>query len=341
MSEAPRPIIIKRPKKVAAGHHGGAWKVAYADFVTAMMAFFLVMWLVGTLPEEQLSGIAEYFKNPSIVSGTSRLPPPNAMGPGGAGTNAIKISQAMTAPESSGDGEKSEHSIDSESEDAEELQKRLENAEREQLESLKEDLEAAIKNSQALAPFKDQLLLDITSEGLRIQIVDEQNRPMFDLGSAALKDYTSKILSELATHINRVPNRISISGHTDTTPYSGARDYSNWELSADRANAARRALIAGGMEVDKAARVVGLSSIVLYDKANPTNPINRRISIVVMNKRTDEAMTDPQGAAHEGTDADADADAGANANANAEDPMIDLPAVVVPIYAIGKSDAAR
>jgi chemotaxis protein MotB len=294
MADALRPIIIKRPRKVEAGHHGGAWKVAYADFVTALMAFFLVMWLVGTLPEEQLSGIAEYFQNPSILNGTSRAPPPNAMGQGGAGSNAIKISQAMTAPESSGEGEESDHSKPPESENAKELQERLEEMERKQLESLKRELEAAIQKSQALAPFKDQLLLDITSEGLRIQIVDEQNRPMFDLGSAKLKNYTSRILRDLAVHINHVPNRISISGHTDTTPYIGAPDYSNWELSTDRANSARRELIAGGLNANKAARVVGLASTVLYDKSIPTNPINRRISIVVMNKRTDDAVTDPQ-----------------------------------------------
>jgi chemotaxis protein MotB len=295
MPESPRPIIIiKRRRGGGNAHHGGAWKVAYADFVTAMMAFFLVMWLVSTLPEEQLSGIAEYFKNPSIVSGTSRLPPPNAMGAGGAGTNAIKISQAMTAPEPAGDGEQMQRGDAIDDEENDQAEQRREIAERRQLESLKEDLEAAIQMSQALAPFKDQLLLDITSEGLRIQVVDELNRPMFDLGSAALKDYTAQILNELSKHIERVPNRIAISGHTDTTPYGRSGEYSNWELSADRANAARRALVAGGLEEGQIARVVGLSSTVLFDKSLPTNPINRRISIVVMNKRTEEALTLPQ-----------------------------------------------
>lgn len=295
MPESPRPIIvIKRRRASGAGHHGGAWKVAYADFVTAMMAFFLVMWLVSTLPEEQLSGIANYFKNPSIVSGTSRLPPPNAMGPGGAGTNAIKISRAMTAPEPAGDGEQMQLGEGKADKDKEALEQKREAAEHRQLESLKLDLEAAIEMSQALAPFKDQLLLDITSEGLRIQIVDELNRPMFDLGSAALKDYTAQILHELSVHIERVPNRIAISGHTDTTPYGRSREYSNWELSADRANAARRALVAGGLGEDRVARVVGLSSTVLFDKTLPTNPINRRISIVVMNKRTEDALARPQ-----------------------------------------------
>ncbi|MDF2817214.1 MAG: flagellar motor protein MotB [Stenotrophomonas rhizophila] len=145
------------------------------------------------------------------------------------------------------------------------------------------------KTSQALEPFKDQLLLDLTPEGLRIQIVDKQNRPMFDMGSAALKTYTRDILRELSQFINHVPNRISITGHTDITAYNAAHGYSNWELSADRANAARRALLDGGMADDKVTRVVGLSSSVLFDKTQPDNPINRRISIVVMTKAAEAA----------------------------------------------------
>jgi chemotaxis protein MotB len=157
-------------------------------------------------------------------------------------------------------------------------------AEKRQLESLMEDLREAIDKSQALEPFKDQLLLDITPEGLRIQIVDKQNRPMFDLGGTRVKDYTAQILREIASYLNTVPNRVSLSGHTDAKAYVGARGYSNWDLSADRANAARRALQEGGLEPQKIARVVGLASSVLFDRANPHNPINRRISIIVMTK---------------------------------------------------------
>jgi chemotaxis protein MotB len=151
------------------------------------------------------------------------------------------------------------------------------------------ELQEAISKSQALEPFKDQLLLDLTPEGLRIQIVDKQNRPMFDLGSATLKPYTQQILHELANYLNHVPNRISLTGHTDITAYSAARGYGNWELSADRANAARRALVDGGLEDSKITRVVGLSSSVLFDKADPQNPINRRISIVVMTQAAEAA----------------------------------------------------
>ena len=163
-------------------------------------------------------------------------------------------------------------------------------AEHKKLESLLEELRQAIDKSQALKPFKDQLLLDITPEGLRIQIVDKQNRPMFDLGSAQLKDYTDRpSCKTLAGYLNTVPNRISLTGHTDIRPYPGGVNYTNWELSADRANAARRALESGGLTPSKIARVVGLSSSVLFDKDDPQNPINRRISIIVMTKEAEDA----------------------------------------------------
>ena len=296
---AARPIIIKRRKVVAGGHHGGAWKVAYADFVTAMMAFFLVMWLLASTTPEQRAAIFEYFKNPSMQEGASPKSAPGQNGPGGSSKSAITLGGAMEAPRSSPDmqpmlGKPLEDINDSRREETpeeERARKLAEAQERRQLDSLQKELRAAIDKSQALAPFKDQLLLDITPEGLRIQIVDTRNRPMFDLGSTLLKDYTTKILRELGPYLNSVPNRVSISGHTDTTPYAGGsrNGYSNWELSADRGNAARRALVAGGLAEDKVARVVGVSSAILFDKKDPRNPVNRRISIIVMTKKAEKA----------------------------------------------------
>ena len=159
--------------------------------------------------------------------------------------------------------------------------------ERKQLDALMQDLKEAIAKSQALQPFKDQLLLDITPEGLRIQIVDQQNRPMFDSGSAHLKPYTQDILTEVARYLNTVPNRLSLTGHTDAAPYAGGSGRTNWDLSSERANAARRALEAAGLSTDKTARVVGLSSSVLFDKGDPRDPINRRISIIVMTRQAE------------------------------------------------------
>lgn len=282
--EKKRPIIIvKRKRSGGHGHHGGAWKVAYADFVTAMMAFFLVMWLVTSVSKEQRAAIFDYFKNPSMEPGHSVKAAPGQQGPGGASTSPIDLGGGLDAPRAL---ERNAEGLGEPVPDIshEEARRIADEGERRQLESLMEELREAIEKSQALEPFKDQLLLDITPEGLRIQIVDKQNRPMFDLGATRLKDYTSRILRELASYLNTVPNRISLSGHTDAKPYSGVRGYTNWDLSADRANAARRALEDGGLETHKVARIVGLASSVLFDKESPHNPINRRISILVMTK---------------------------------------------------------
>ncbi|MBT2117407.1 flagellar motor protein MotB [Dyella sp. LX-66] len=279
------PIVVRRVKRRGhGGHHGGAWKVAYADFVTAMMAFFLVMWLIGAGTREQRAAISEYFKNPSMTQGTATMAPPGQTGPGGASTSMIKLGGAKDLARAPGGKAQGGAAA---SIDPKEIEREARRQERARLEDLMQQLQAAIQNSQALAPFKDQLLLDITPEGLRIQIVDKQNRPMFDMGSAQLRPYTTTILEELAGFIDRVPNRISLSGHTDDAPYNSDHRYSNWELSADRANAARRALLAGGLTEDKIARVVGLAASVPFDRSNPADPVNRRISIIVMNKQAE------------------------------------------------------
>jgi len=291
-----QPIIIKKVKKGGHAVHGGAWKIAYADFVTAMMAFFMVMWLIASVSKEERAAIFDYFKNPSMEQGKSPRASMGQMGPGGASTSVINLRGALDARKSAtalstglGTPRDTPTTVDKAAPDVDTAKKIAAEADRKKLESLMAQLREAIDHSQALRPFKDQLLLDITPEGLRIQIVDAQNRPMFDLGSAKLKDYTASILHELAPYLDSVPNRISLSGHTDTTAYTTVAGYTNWELSADRANAARRALEGGGMAADKVSRVVGLSSSVLFDKENSRNPINRRISIIVMTKEADES----------------------------------------------------
>lgn len=290
--DTPPIIVIRRVKRQGHGHHGGAWKVAYADFVTAMMAFFLVMWLIGVGTREQRAAISEYFKNPSMTPGNATMAPPGRNGPGGASNSMIKMGGAMDMPHGPGHDRQGAAAA---STDPKEMEKEARKQERARLEELMQQLQAAIEKSQALAPFKDQLLLDITSEGLRIQIVDKQNRPMFDLGSAQLRPYTTTILQELSVFINRVPNRISLSGHTDDAAYTSDHHYSNWELSADRANAARRALLSGGLAEDKIARVVGLAASVPFDRANPGDPVNRRISIIVMNRQAEASSLSQEG----------------------------------------------
>jgi chemotaxis protein MotB len=290
-----RPIIIRRKKVVAGGHHGGAWKVAYADFVTAMMAFFLVMWLVASANDQQKSAIFDYFNNPSMTRGAAPMPAPGQDGPGGASTSPIDLRGGLTASApafvpDSGSGTPKSPEDPNKTLTPRAAADQIE--EKRRFEQIRQELQKAIDNNAALQRFKNQLLIDITTEGLRIQIVDAQNRPMFDLSGTTMKPYARDLLLEVGKSLTVAPNRISISGHTDDTPYVGGDRvrYTNWELSADRANAARRVLAEGGVPPDKVARVVGMSSYAMLDAANPGNPINRRISIIVLNKATEESL---------------------------------------------------
>ena len=288
-----RPIVIKRIKKVAGGHHGGAWKIAYADFVTAMMAFFLLMWLLGSTASGDLKGIADFFQNPLKIAST-----------GGSGTGDSssvlkgggKDLTRRSGQVKSGDIDSKSKTVNLKETNAEQARKEFEEREKALLGELKESIEKLIESNPALKQFKSQLLIDITSEGLRIQIVDEQNRPMFDTSSAELKPHTRVILREIGKALNAVHNKLSLSGHTDAAQYGGGdKGFSNWELSANRANSSRRELIAGGMDEHKVLRVVGLASTVLFDKNDPLSSINRRISIVVLNKRAEESLLQEDG----------------------------------------------
>ncbi len=309
MSEDVRPIVIKRIKKVAGAHHGGAWKIAYADFVTAMMAFFLLMWLLGSTASGDLQGIADYFQNPLKIAsqGGSGTGDSSSVLKGGGKDLTRTAGQVKN-----GDIDAKSKTINLKETNAEHARKLFEEREALMLGQLKENIEKLIESNPALRQFKSQLLIDITSEGLRIQIVDERNRPMFDTSSSELKDYTRTILHEIGKALNAVPNKLSLSGHTDAAQFSGgAKGFSNWELSANRANASRRELIAGGMDEHKVLRVVGLSSTVLFDKNDPLSSINRRISIIVLNRRAEEALLQEDGKADavevggQGIDADA------------------------------------
>lgn len=281
--EGLRPIIVKRINKGGGGHHGGAWKIAYADFVTAMMAFFLLMWLLGSTTKGDLNGIAEYFQTPLKVG---------LMGGTGSGdSSSILAGGGKDLTKKEGQVKKGSDPPKKEKYDLKSAQAEVERSEERRLRALKVRIEAAIDANPTLKQFKHQLLLDITSEGLRIQIVDERNRPMFAISKAELQPYTKEILYEIGIALNDVDNKVALSGHTDATPYAnGEKGYGNWELSADRANASRRELIVGGMDETKVFRVVGLAAALPLNKADPFDPINRRISIVVMNHRTEEAM---------------------------------------------------
>ncbi|NDU85905.1 MAG: flagellar motor protein MotB [Ferrovum sp.] len=306
-AEDKRPIVIKRIKKVAGGHHGGAWKIAYADFVTAMMAFFLLMWLLGSTTKGDMQGIEDYFKTPLKVA---------LEGGSGSGDSSSVIKgggKDLTRSEGQvkrGELPSKKRIINLKATD-EEFKRLEQEKEIDKLKELKSKIEDAISKNPNLEKFKNQILLDITTDGLRIQIVDKENRPMFRVGSAQLEPYTREILGEIGKTLNDVPNFISLSGHTDARPYSvdvtgNKGGYNNWDLSADRANASRRELIRGGMNPDKLLRVVGLSSAVLLNKEDPNDPTNRRISIIVMNKSAEESARHDGGVIQVNTGKNAD-----------------------------------
>ncbi|HHH4167016.1 TPA: flagellar motor protein MotB [Providencia stuartii] len=263
---------IIRVKKRVASHqngHGGSWKIAYADFMTAMMAFFLVMWLISISSPQELTQIAEYFRTPlktAINSGTKSGDATNPI-PGGGKDIVFRDGDILPEPNN-----------------------KIEDQSNYRFEKLKQSLEQAILKDPRLNELKPHLLIDMIDDGLRIQIVDSENRPMFMVGSAYVEPHMRDILRAIAPLLNDVPNKISISGHTDDLPYANGANYNNWELSADRANASRRELIAGGLNQDKILRVVGMASSIHLDKNNGLAPVNRRISIIVLNETETEQI---------------------------------------------------
>jgi chemotaxis protein MotB len=278
-----QPIIIKRIKKSGHTAHGGAWKIAYADFVTAMMAFFLLMWLLGSTSKGDLNGIASYFTAPVKVSlmGGDGTGNSESILPGG-GRDLSKSSGQVDG----GDAERAAKLFGAQMARAELMRK-----DALRIDALQKKISEMVANNPALAEFGSQIKLEQTEDGLLIQIVDEQNRPMFDVGSAIVKPYMRDILREIGGALVDVENRIALSGHTDAKPYgSGDRGYSNWELSADRANASRRELVTGGLPDNKMAKVEGLASSRPFEPADPNAASNRRISILVLTREAAERL---------------------------------------------------
>jgi chemotaxis protein MotB len=275
-------IIIRRIKKGAETHHGGAWKVAMADFAMAMMALFLILWLINSSNEEEIAKVAGYFNDPSAYADGNKVPSAWVIDLGGspAVQDNVAISETIDPTKVL---------------QAEEIESAAEAIERARLKTMEEEFQKQIDASSTLSPYKDQIKVDITNEGVRIQIVDKTNRPMFDPGSVRLKYYAEDILYEMAPIFGAVPNRISITGHTDSSGSKSAWAAGNWELSAGRANAARRALGDAGLSEDKIAQVVGMGDKAHFDISQPASPINRRIAIVVLNKRTDKAIASRAG----------------------------------------------
>ncbi|MDO8418629.1 MAG: flagellar motor protein MotB [Rubrivivax sp.] len=277
-----QPIIVKRVKRGGHGAHGGAWKIAYADFVTAMMAFFLLMWLLGSTTEGDKKGIADYFGSPLKMALLS-----SGSGAGDAAHIVKAGGQDLTR--TTGQVKRGEVQAPRDTINVHALKAEQTRAEVARLQELQRQVEHTIESNARLAGMSSQILLDMTQDGLRIQIVDQDRRPMFASGSAVVEPAMRELLREVGGILTEVPNRLTLEGHTDALPFgSGERGYSNWELSADRANASRRELIAGGLADDRVLRVQGLAASSPFDAQNPAAPMNRRISIIVMTREAEE-----------------------------------------------------
>ena len=279
-----QPIIIKKIKKGGHAVHGGAWKIAYADFVTAMMAFFLLMWLLGSTTEGDRKGISEYFSSPMKVALPGGLGTGSSQSVLPGGGRDLTKDTGQSAQGGGDDPIKRKMAL-------EQIRAEIAKQDAKKIAALSAKMSAMISNSPKLSEFSSQIRLETTPDGLRIQIVDDQKRPMFDTGSAIVKPYMRDILREIGAALTGVENKISLDGHTDSASYGNRdRGYSNWELSADRANASRRELVIAGMPDDKVARVVGLGSSVLLEPEAPLAPANRRISIIVMTREAEERL---------------------------------------------------
>jgi len=280
MAKSDAPIIVvKRVKKGGHGHHGGAWKIAYADFVTAMMAFFLLMWVLGSTTAGDLAGISSYFQNPMRVSMSG------GQGSGettriikGGGDNISKTAGV----ESKADADTEQRRVsDSSVTDVENARK-----DRTKNEAVKSEIEKSVEADAELKNVKGQLFMDITSEGLRIQVVDEKGKPLFNSGGVVPSVAARRLLRVIGKSLNDNTGKIRIEGHTDAAKFSnGEAGYTNWELSSERANVARREMIAGGLAPSNVAQVIGFADTIPLNPGDLSDPLNRRISITLLNKK--------------------------------------------------------
>jgi len=285
MADELAPIIVKKIKKAGHGHHGGAWKVAYADFVTAMMAFFLLLWLLNVTDAVQKQGISDYFA-PTVASssesGAGGVLGGTSMQTEGAmtsNTGTPSVVSSISPPEQ---GSKDDASEDGKSEiDEAEFLEKLAALEEASFEETKDQIKAAIATDPEMAGLEDNIIIDMTPEGLRIQIVDQYDESMFDPGSVKIKPRIKKLMAKIVKAIEPLPNNLAIDGHTDSSGFSNA-EYTNWELSSDRANSSRRALVEVGLDPQRIERVAGKADIDPMIADDPSNPGNRRISLTLL-----------------------------------------------------------
>ena len=285
------PIIVKKIKKGGAGHHGGAWKVAYADFVTAMMAFFLLLWLLNAVSDESLEGISNYFAPQSLsatTSGAGGILAGQVLGDEGASQrNAASqsVTLSLPPPKAGIGGDENSNVQEFTREEAEVIKEAVE---QKMFDETEKALKEAIESVPDLQGFTENLKVDKTDEGLRIQLVDQQDSSMFPSGRADLFPDTNQLLGKIVEVISKLPQKIAINGHTDATPFITQSGYTNWELSADRALAARRAMLDAGLSPKRIARVVGKAETEPLVEDNPFSPQNRRLSIILLKEAKPE-----------------------------------------------------
>ncbi len=279
MEKTEQTIVVKRVKKVAGGAHGGSWKIAFADFALALMSFFLVLWLIESTTNLEKMAIAGYFSDPTNLGAVGDGGTPYVLDLQGRPLNVTNQGMNLSLVRQD-ENPLVESPPEIENPEFVELA-RLRQIET--LENLRGQVEAEINLNQQFEWFKDSVTFEISEDGLMVQIIDRENRPLFDSGDARLRPYALEILWSIGEIFGTVPNKISVFGHTDSAPFGTSDTYSNWELSSDRANSARRALVDGGVRPEQLAQIIGMADSVPMDANNPLNPANRRIVIMVLN----------------------------------------------------------
>lgn len=296
--ESQRPIVIKRIKKSAHGPHGGAWKIAYADFVTAMMAFFLLMWLLGSTAKGDLGGIADFFNTPlklALQGGRSVGDATSIIQGGGKDITRVdgQVKKGEVPEKKITLMTPAKQQIINKAIETVQKMKDEQNQtviEQEKFAAIMKTVENKFSRSPTLQPFKDQILLDITEEGLRIQIIDSSGRPIFAVGQTDVESYMKPVLQAVGEILGQIDNSVQISGHTDSSGFKDNLLYDNWDLSTDRAQSARRFLVLGGLHARNIARIAGLADTIPFDSANPGSVMDRRISILVMTKQASRML---------------------------------------------------
>lgn len=281
MEKTEQTIVIKRVKKGGSAPHGGSWKIAFADFALALMAFFLVLWLIESTTDLEKMVIAGYFSDPRSLANSGDGGTPYVVDLGGRPLSVAN--QGLNLALVQEDREQMvEASDELENPEVAELARLREI---ELLQSLRGQIEEVVAGNQSFEWFNESVTIELTEQGLAIQIIDRENRPIFDLGSSQMRPYALEVMWAMADVLNEVPNKISIYGHTDSLPFGNNGGlYTNWELSSDRANSARRALVEGGLPDEQFAQIIGMGSSTPFDTADPTSQANRRIVIMVLNE---------------------------------------------------------